>query len=1135
STQSYTFTVTVTDDGGQLVAAVTGATTGLNFTNKYEPLVTIEDVSVIGLKSTDIDGYVIAVDEFSFILHKQDIDGRDWDDPEDAKTELGDATGALIQFSKLGFTHVGEYRFVVTEAVGSHAYWQYDNTTHTFIVTVGDIAGQLVITDITGSEGVSVEPAYNGYTISFAFDNAHTNYTVNYDTNGGEPATIDSLTDVNWFQSNLLSAYDPIREGYTFTGWNVSAGGNGTGVTSDDTYGDLADDDETMSITLQAQWTANDDVVVTYYRNWNADDSASYDDEDLTFDTNYTVLGLADVGFGFLLYHTFTGWATSADGQVVYEPGDSIDPLQYGNELYAIWVLVADPAEFEKTADEAGYEPGEGGGIIVSAAGDNSTVTFKITYLLPDAVGLNTWTSIRFADHYDSTQLRLIGVTEAFGNGADTDITPSPGSGAPGEFSVSYNAADLTSHAGKLLTLTLVFEVKAGVSGAIRNYASYFITPKGGVEPDEPGGDDDEEIYEFFPVESFTKTYGEPFIGVGDDIDFTVSFKLPDDIKGYAGLLLVDYLPATLDYKSSSVYIDDIAAPSINPTNASGRVSIYLSGAIFAGLEGGNVVELHITATVNDTWESGDITNAAYIYYQLKKGVEPDPDTDEWDEETSVTVPNREFTVTYFKNSVLATGSVPVDDNSPYIRDARVTILGSGSLALTGYNFIGWAYEQDATTPDFALDGTAFDPAWFEIDSNVELYAVWQARSDILVTFNANGGTAAVPGSKYVTYDAAYGTLATTSRTGHTFLGWFTSPTGGTRVTSDTIVTNANDHTLYAQWTAIPYTVNVVNSYATTTGAGTYYIGNTVTVYAGTRAGYTFSGWTVNAGGVTLANRFAATTSFTMPAANVTVTANWTAIAAPPIVTPPTVTYTVTFVDWDGTVLSTQTVAPGADATAPTAPTREGYIFTGWDIAFTNVQSDLTVTALYEAEPEEETFTVIFLDNDDNVISEQTVPRGGNAVEPEIPVLEGQEFIGWDTDFTNVQSDLTVRPLYEDPVPLIGGAAWALINLLCAIAGILVAIAVIIRMIVAKRKEEDEETGEIEQTKRRTIWIVLTVILAIVGIVFFILTEDMRNPMIMVDRWTIFNVIFLVLGIVTALLSFKSETTEEQEQTPAAA
>ena len=65
--------------------------------------------------------------------------------------------------------------------------------------------------------------------------------------------------------------------------------------------------------------------------------------------------------------------------------------------------------------------------------------------------------------------------------------------------------------------------------------------------------------------------------------------------------------------------------------------------------------------------------------------------------------------------------------------------------------------------------------------------------------------------------------------------------------------------------------------------------------------------------------------------------------------TPPAVTtYTVTFKDWNSTVLKTETVESGKAATAPADPNREGYIFTGWDKSFDNVTGNLTVTALYE-------------------------------------------------------------------------------------------------------------------------------------------------------------------------------------------
>ena len=58
--------------------------------------------------------------------------------------------------------------------------------------------------------------------------------------------------------------------------------------------------------------------------------------------------------------------------------------------------------------------------------------------------------------------------------------------------------------------------------------------------------------------------------------------------------------------------------------------------------------------------------------------------------------------------------------------------------------------------------------------------------------------------------------------------------------------------------------------------------------------------------------------------------------------------YTVTFYDWDGTVLKSEEVEPGAAATAPEDPERKGYTFIGWNTDFSEVNANLSVTALYK-------------------------------------------------------------------------------------------------------------------------------------------------------------------------------------------
>ena len=68
--------------------------------------------------------------------------------------------------------------------------------------------------------------------------------------------------------------------------------------------------------------------------------------------------------------------------------------------------------------------------------------------------------------------------------------------------------------------------------------------------------------------------------------------------------------------------------------------------------------------------------------------------------------------------------------------------------------------------------------------------------------------------------------------------------------------------------------VNVEDSYAIDSGTGPYKEGDTVTINAGVRIGYDFDGWTTN-DGVIFGNPKDQTTTFVMPAHDVTVTANW--------------------------------------------------------------------------------------------------------------------------------------------------------------------------------------------------------------------------------------------------------------------
>ena len=69
-------------------------------------------------------------------------------------------------------------------------------------------------------------------------------------------------------------------------------------------------------------------------------------------------------------------------------------------------------------------------------------------------------------------------------------------------------------------------------------------------------------------------------------------------------------------------------------------------------------------------------------------------------------------------------------------------------------------------------------------------------------------------------------------------------------------------------------------------------------------------------------------------------------------------TYIVQYLDWDDSVIKSQYVLPNGDVLPPSSnPSREGYNFIGWSGTSYNVQSDLTITAQYEYAPNAVVFT----------------------------------------------------------------------------------------------------------------------------------------------------------------------------------
>ena len=148
--------------------------------------------------------------------------------------------------------------------------------------------------------------------------------------------------------------------------------------------------------------------------------------------------------------------------------------------------------------------------------------------------------------------------------------------------------------------------------------------------------------------------------------------------------------------------------------------------------------------------------------------------------------------------------------------------------------------------------------------------------------------------------------------------------------------------------------------------------------------GFRFTGWSHTTGNVT---------------SDMTVSAQYEVVSV----------YDVTFVGMDSVtpIGATQRVNDGKGATAPVAPTVEGYVFTGWSVDFSEVHGDLTVVAQYA-----KLWKVRFYGYDDVLLATLSVQDGTGAKAPGVPSVDGYRFSGWAEDFSNVTADLDVHAVY---------------------------------------------------------------------------------------------------------------------------
>ena len=398
------------------------------------------------------------------------------------------------------------------------------------------------------------------------------------------------------------------------------------------------------------------------------------------------------------------------------------------------------------------------------------------------------------------------------------------------------------------------------------------------------------------------------------------------------------------------------------------------------------------------------------------------------------------FTVTYVANIELTKGAAPTDTNE-YKEGEFATAKTQGTMEATGYTFLGWSEDKNATTADYNYD----PDAEFQVLKDTTLYAVWEKVPTYTVTYVKNlDAASAAP----VDSNNPYTTGSTVTildqgemkADGYQFMGW-KPDLGSTGANPDcapgkTFTIN-QDVTLYAVWVptrTLTYDANGGEN-APVDSKSPYLDGKIVTIAEQgnmTKGTDVFKGWSKDPNATEADDTF-------IPGGDYQLTEDTTlyAVWAP--------TYEATFDPNGGTNSpdAERRYEAGDVVTIPEGtPEKTGGRFDGWTLdpndpdaplyhagdGVLMTEGGITLTAVWT-----DVYSVVYDPNGgaNEPKDDQKYAKGEQVAVPTgTPTKEGFEFKGWSLDPTDPDA-----PLYHagDTVTMEGkditfSAVWSKIN-----------------------------------------------------------------------------------------------------------